>query len=99
MPNSLAVEPLKAPKFHSRQSKWKHLPEVPFRIIILGPGSSGKTLTLQNMILNHYRGVFDFIALFSPTSRLDVGWKQVFDYMEKELGQKLDDPMASPCLR
>ena len=37
--------------------------------------------------------MFDFIALFSPTSRLDVGWKQVFEYMEKELGQKLDDPL------
>ena len=92
MPHGLGVEQLKAPKFHSRQSKYAHMPEVPFRIISLGPGSSGKTLMLQNLILHHYRGVFDFIALFAPTAKLDVGWKPVFDYIEKEMGQKLDDP-------
>ena len=42
-------------KFHTKQSAHEHMPEVPFRMIALGNSGSGKTLTLQNMILNHYR--------------------------------------------
>ena len=97
MPNGLGIEPLKTKKFHSKQNRYEHMPEVPFRWCFYGPGSSGKTLTLHNLILNHYKNVFHFIALWSPTARLDVGWKPVFEYMEKEMGQKLDDP-KHPCI-
>ena len=68
------------------------MPEVPFRWLFLGPGSSGKTLTLHNLLLNHYKGVFHYIAIWSPTAKLDVGWRPVFEYMEKEMGQDLNDP-------
>ena len=50
----LTIAPLKGVrKFHSKQSAHGHMPEVPFRMIALGNSGSGKTLTLQNMILNH----------------------------------------------
>ena len=92
MPSGLGVEPMKTQRFHSKQSRFAHMPEVPFRWLFLGPGSSGKTLTLHNLLLNHYKGIFYYIAIWSPTARLDVGWKPVFEYMEKEMGQKIDDP-------
>ena len=48
----LSVEPLKrVRKFHCKQCPHEHMPEVPFRLIALGNSGSGKTLTLQNMIL------------------------------------------------
>ena len=97
MPSGLAVEPLKTQKFYSKQSRFGHMPEVPFRMCLYGPGSSGKTLCLQNMILNHYRNTFSYITIWSPTARLDVGWRPVFEYMEKEMGQKIDDPQH-PCI-
>ena len=97
MPSGLAVEPLKTKQFYSKQSRFDHMPQVPFRICLYGPGSSGKTLCLQNMILNHYKNVFHFIAIWSPTVRLDVGWRPVFEHMERELGQKIDDPQH-PCI-
>ena len=97
MPSGLAVEPLKTQKFYSKQSRFGHMPEVPFRMCLYGPGSSGKTLCLQNMILNHYRNTFSYIAIWSPTARLDVGWRPVFEYMEKEMGQNIDDPQH-PCI-
>ena len=75
----LAIAPLKGiRKFHSKQSVHEHMPEVPFRLIALGNGGSGKSLTMQNMLVNHYRGVFSAIFLGSPTSRLDMGWEPVF---------------------
>ena len=80
-------------KFHSKQSQLgEHLPSTAFRIVLLGPGSSGKTLAMQSMILNHYRGVFQKMFLWSPTSRLDSGWEPVFRFMQRELGQ---DPEAT----
>ena len=55
----MAIAPLKGVrKFHTKQSAHEHMPGVPFRMIALGNSGSGKTLTLQNMILNHYKGVF-----------------------------------------
>ena len=41
MPSGLGIEPLKTKKFHSKQSRYEHMPEVPFRGIFPGPGSSG----------------------------------------------------------
>ena len=61
--------------------------QVPFRIVLLGPGRSGKSLCMQNILVNHYRGVFQKIYLWSPTSRLDGSWAPVFEYMRRVLGQ------------
>ena len=84
----LSIAPLKGVrKFHSKQSRHEHMPEVPFRLIALGNSGSGKTLTLQNMLLNHYKGVFSAIFLWLPTSRLDMGWEPVVRYLSRELGR------------
>ena len=42
---------------------------------------------MQNTLVNHYRGVFQKIFLWSPTSRLDGSWAPVFEYMRRVLGQ------------
>ena len=97
MPNGLGIEPLKSRKFHQKQSRYEHLPETSFRWIWLGPGGAGKSEAVRAMLLNHYRGAFHFIAIWSPTLFLDAGWKPVLEYMEKEMGQKIDDP-KHPCL-
>ena len=86
-------------KFHSKQSDLgEHMMQVPFRAVLLGPGSSGKTLAMQAMILNHYRGVFQKIFLWSPTSRLDSGWEPVFRYMQRELGQDPEGSGEEQCV-
>ena len=89
MPRDLAIGPLKGvPKYHSKQSDLgDHMMQVPWRIVLLGPGSSGKSLAMQNILVNHYRGVFRQIYLWSPTSRLDGSWAPVFEYMRRVLGQ------------
>ena len=97
--NKLGIAPLKGVwKFHSKQSAHGHMPETPFRLIALGNSGSGKTLTLQNMLLNHYKGVFQAIYLWSPTSRLDMGWEPVFRYMKHELGQNPEATNEEQCV-
>ena len=95
----LGIAPLKGVrKFHSKQSVHEHMPETPFRLIALENSGSGKTLTLQNMLLNHYKGVFTAIYLWSPTSRLDMGWEPVFRFMKHELGQNPEATNEEQCV-
>ena len=100
MPSRLEIKPPPGVrKFHSKQSELgEHLPSTAFRIVLLGPGSSGKTLAMQSMILNHYRGVFQKIFLWSPTSRLDSGWEPVFRFMQRELGQNPEGRGEEECV-
>ena len=100
MRRRLAIEPPPGVrKFHSKQSELgEHMMQDPFRLVLLGPGSSGKTLAMQAMIMNHYRGVFRKIFLWSPTSRLDSGWEPVFRYMQRELGQDPEGTGEEQCV-
>ena len=54
------------------------------RSIVLGPGGSGKTILLQNMILDIYDGCFDQIYIFSPSVNLDHTWLPVKEYILKK---------------
>ena len=74
------------------------MPEVPFRLIALGNSGQGKTLTIQNMLLHHYKGVFEGIFLWSPTARLDMGWEPVFKFMKRELGQNPEATNEEQCV-
>ena len=79
------IEPIRLKEYDTKQSKYNMVPKVPFRSIILGPSGSGKTILLQNMILDIYRGCFSRIYIFSPSVDVDMTWKPVKDYIEKEL--------------
>ena len=46
--------------------KWPHLPDHPYRILIIGGSGSGKTNTLLNLIKEQdYHNVFDKIYLYA----------------------------------
>ena len=56
-------------KFHTKQT-YDHMPGGKggvMRGIMVGPGSSGKTVTLQWLLLGPWRGLADKIAIWSPT--------------------------------
>ena len=42
--------------------------KLPFNAPIVGPTNSGKTQCLLNQLRGPFRGKFDYIVLFSPTS-------------------------------
>ena len=64
MSNSIQIEPIKLKEFEVKQSKYNVAPKIPFRSVILGPSSSGKTVLLTNLILNVYKNCFTRVYIF-----------------------------------
>ena len=87
MTSSLKVEPIKTKTYESKQSKigGEIVPKLPCRSLILSPSGGGKTVLLQNLILNIYKGCFERIYIFSPTINIDHTWEPVKEYIKKEI--------------
>jgi hypothetical protein len=52
----------------------------------LGPSGSGKSVLLQSMILDIYRGSFDQIYIFSPSVHVDdTIWQPVRKYIDEKI--------------
>ena len=60
------IKPVEVKEYVVKQSKYTIAPKLPIRSIILGPSGSGKSILLQSMILDIYRGMFDQIYIFQP---------------------------------
>ena len=58
------IKPIKLKEYEVKQSKYNVASELPIRSIILGPSASGKSILLQNMIVNIYRECFSRIYIF-----------------------------------
>jgi hypothetical protein len=57
------------------------------RSLILAPSGGGKTILIQNMILDIYRNCYSRIYIFSPSINVDATWVPVIDYLKKTLKQ------------
>ena len=79
------VEPINVKEFTVKQSKYDVCGKLPIRFVILGPSGSGKTVLLQNMIMDIYRDCFSRIFIFSPSIEVDMTWKPVKDYTDKNM--------------
>ena len=95
MSESAKVTPLPHAERHYKGSRFKAMPKVPFRMMLTGRSGSGKTVTISSMVLDHYRGCFESIYIFSSTADLDPTFKAIATYAQEELGQgKTDDPAS-----
>ena len=64
-PNSKPnIVPIKVKEYQVKQSKYDHVPRVAFRTVINAQSGSGKTVLIQNLILDIYRGCFSRIYIF-----------------------------------
>jgi Poxvirus A32 protein len=81
------IKPIKLDEYTSSQSKYGHCAKLPTRSLILAPSGGGKTVLLQNMILDIYRDCFSRVYIFSPSIDVDVTWEPVKDYLAKNLKQ------------
>ena len=57
------VHPPSGGKMIFKQSRFEHLPSVPFRCISAGRSGSGKTSALYSAVTDHYRGCFKKIII------------------------------------
>ena len=71
------IKPLSTTQFNAKQSKYAMCAELPMRSIILGPSGSGKSVLLQNMIYDIYKGCFEKIFIISPTIHIDKSWSPI----------------------
>ncbi len=87
MPDDIPnIKPHKLREYEVKQSKYNVVPRLPFRSIVLGPSGSGKSILIQNMILDLYKDCFSRIYLFSPSIEVDhQTWQPVKDYINKTI--------------
>ena len=74
------------PTFENRKAKLGALPDLNLRWAFVGTSGSGKGVAMLDLLLRHYRGVFDRIYLYSKSSTIDKNWDPLRKYVEKELG-------------
>jgi stress-induced morphogen len=91
MSERIKIEPIRLKEYEVKQSKYDIAPKLPTRSVILGPSGSGKSILLQNMILNIYRNCFSRIYIFSPSIDVDSTWLPVKKYIEDEMELKESD--------
>ena len=53
------IKPYNNDKFVAKQSKYEMVSQLPTRALIVAPSNSGKSLLLQNIILDIYKGCFE----------------------------------------
>ena len=86
------IRPHATTSYTYRQSRFKNVPELPCRAVIVAPSGGGKTTLLVSLILDIYRFCFRRVYVFSPTALLDDSWKPIQEFCEDVLRQD------EPCL-
>ena len=80
------IKPIKLKEYEVKQSKYNIASKLPIRSIILGPSGSGKSILLQNMILDVYKSCFSRVFIFSPSINVDYQtWEPVKKYLDREV--------------
>ena len=80
------IKPIKLKEYEVKQSKYNIASKLPIRSIILGPSGSGKSILLQNMILDIYKNCFSRVFIFSPSINVDYQtWEPVKKYLDREV--------------
>ena len=65
--------------------------KLPTRALIVAPSNSGKSVLLQNILLDIYRNCFDKVFIFSPSIHIDNVWKPVLEYCNDTFKQYESD--------
>ena len=65
------LHPIKEKCWECKQSKCSQVPKCPRRMLAIGPSGSGKSVALQNMILDIYKNCFSRIYNVSPSIDID----------------------------
>ena len=70
------MKPIDIAKYECKQSNYACCPELPMRAMRCAPSGCGKSVVLQNMILNVFRRRFGRVYIFSPSTDIDRLWIQ-----------------------
>ena len=79
------IEPINVKQHEFKQSPYPQADKLPFRSIIVSASQGGKGILIQNLFLKIYKGCFERIWIVSPTAHIDEAYKEVIQYIQKEL--------------
>ena len=79
------VKPIDIPEYKYKNSKYDMMPSLPFRGILVASSTGGKTVLIQNLILNIYKGSFERIFIFSPSVHVDDTWNSVRKHISENM--------------
>ena len=79
------IKPIKVREYQVKQSKYEYVSKLPTRSVINAASGSGKSVLIQNLILDIYRGCFSRIYIFSPSIDIDDTWLPVKKFIADEL--------------
>ena len=82
------VKPVPSGEWEHEQSRFAHLPKVPFRFLISGKSASGKGVLTVNAVTNFYRDCFERIYVFAATVEQDNTWQTIAHYAYRHLNQR-----------
>jgi hypothetical protein len=88
------IVPVKVKEYQVKQSKYEHVSKLPTRSVINAASGSGKTVLIQNLILDIYKGCFSRIYIFSPSIDIDDTWLPVKKYIADELTKTEDEQIC-----
>ena len=86
------IKPIKTKDYDVKQSKYPQVGKLPVRSVLLAPSGAGKTILIQNMILDIYKGLFERVYIFSPSIHVDHTWEPVKEYLKHHIDPKSDEP-------
>ena len=89
------IQPIRTKEYEVKQSKYEMVGKLPTRAILLGPSGSGKSILLQNMILDIYKNCFERIYIMSPSINVDFQtWQPVKKHIQQDLNliETAEDP-------
>ena len=86
------IKPIQTKEYETKQSKYNVVSKLPLRSIVLGPSGSGKSILLQNMILDIYKDCFSRIYIFSPSINVDYQtWLPVKKWIDSNINNTHDE--------
>jgi len=80
MKKEIQIKNYTTQEYTQKQSKYEDAPKIPFRALLLAPSNSGKTVLIQNMVIDIYNKCFERIYIFSPSTHVDDSYKSIKDY-------------------
>ena len=90
------IKPIKVREYQVKQSKYEYVSKLPTRSVINAASGSGKSVLIQNLILDIYRGCFSRIYIFSPSIDIDDTWLPVKKFIADELTTTEDEQIYYP---
>ena len=90
------IKVIEVKEYQVNQNKYEYASKLLTRSMINAASGSGKSVLIQNLILDIYRGCFSRIYISSPSIDIDDTWLPVKEFIADELTTTEDEQIYYP---